>query len=888
MKKVYQFTLIFFIVLFLTGITTSLCFASSELDTKLDDLVTRITSAMDENAKKNLESGKIRVAVMDFQDLEGKVTGLGRFIAEELTTRLFETKQFEVIERQLLDKVLQELKLGASGFVDADSAQELGKILGVSAIISGTITDLSDNVKVNARLIATNTGAIFSAAAVQFGKNEAVGNLLNKVISIPEGPTGFISEPGQLSDSSLKETELVSPEGEGQANYNEQKDIDITEMKDDAFNWRRENLLEQENHYKNLIEISLSKKDYIGTFTLCQEAISLLPQFAFAYAALGYSYLNIQPPDLESAIAALEQAISLEEYPLGDGYTYYLLGRLYKGKGDLAKARSTLEKGIKRFKIINNEARGNNWYKDATRICAGLYEEEIRSLLQREDYEQTLFLSKQAISSVDAPFAYVSMGYSLLKLNLANAGEAVNLLSQGTKLEEYPAWDGWAYYVLGWAYLEQGAIEEAKQALEKGVIRCKNIYLSVKPNWYEDSIRWLEGIYTKKIQVYLEKEEYSQLITVSEAAVEILDDFAYGYVVLSFSYMKTGVERPNRVISLLRRALSLKEYPAENGWAHYILGWAYQKNADYYSAKDSLSKAVHRVEELGLKPEEIDWFKPCIGLLEESYRRIFSRLLSHGDYQKLLMLANESLQLIPEFAYAYGIKGYCLTKLTPEQNKEAIELLEHAVSLIEYPAGDGWTYYALGLAYKEKGDKKKALACAEKAIHRCEQVNHHPIKVYWYKQCTALLKQLRTLYINDFGMSVTGHEFQAEPYMVIECGSGKGIPLEYYTGSRFRIGYSEDIILAGIGGELVWEEKIFSENNFIGWFTAVGGGLYGKYTSWDENLKLGCYFSLGGGIRIYLNPEKGWRLTMGMEYRSKPQDFNKLSLLATIGFPVAK
>ncbi len=886
MKKIYQFILVFLIALFLLGITTSLCFASNEIDTKLDDLVTRITSAMDQNAGKNLDSGKIRIAVMDFQDLEGNITSLGRFIAEELTTRLFWTKHFEVIERQLLDKVLQELKLGASGFVDADSAQELGKILGVAAIITGTITDLNDIVKVNARLIATDTGAIFAAAAVQFVKDEAVGKLLDKVISIPEGPTGFVSEPGQLPDSSLNEPELGFPlEGDEQVNYS-QEELDESELKDDTFGWRMDYLPEQENYYKNLIEISLRKKDYVEAFSLCQEAISFLPQFAFAYAALGYSYVNIQPPDVESAIAVLEKAISLDEYPLGDGYTYYLLGRLYKGEGDLEQAKSALEKGINRFQIVNIEAKGKDWYRDAIRICTGLYEEEIRTLLQREDYEQILFLSKQAIASVDSPFAYVSMGYSLLKLNLANAGEAVNLLLKGTELVEYPAWDGWTYYVLGWAYLEQGATREAKHALEKGVIRCKNIYPSVKPVWYDESLRWLKKIFTEEIQVYLRNEDFSQLAAISEEAVEIFDDFAYGYVVLGYSYMKTGIERPSRVITVLHQAFSLEEFPAENGWAHFILGWAYQENADYYLAKDSLRKAVSRVEELGLKTEGIDWFEPCIGLLEESYRGLFSRLLFRGEEQKLQILADESLQILPDFAYAYGVKGYSLMKLSPEKNEEAIKLLEHAISLSEYPAGDGWTYYALGLAYKEKGEKKKALACVEKAVHRCEQVNQPLYKVYWYQQCTALLKQLRKLNINDFGFSMTAHEFQTEPYLVFECGSGKGIPLEYYSGSRFKLGYSENIILIGLGGELVWEEKLFSGNNFIGWFTALGGGLYGKYTSWDENLKLGCYFSLGGGIRIYLNPEKGWRLTVGTEYRSRPQGFNKLSLLATIGFPV--
>ncbi|HBK69929.1 MAG TPA: hypothetical protein DDZ91_14925, partial [Firmicutes bacterium] len=109
----------------------------------------------------------------------------------------------------------------------------------------------------------------------------------------------------------------------------------------------------EEEVYKNLIERALSEKDYINAFSLCQEAIIKFPGFGFAYAVLGYTYLNIQPIDREQALTALEKAIVTEEYPLGDGYTYYLLGRLYRGQGRRDEARLALEKGINRYQKIN-------------------------------------------------------------------------------------------------------------------------------------------------------------------------------------------------------------------------------------------------------------------------------------------------------------------------------------------------------------------------------------------------------------------------------------------------------------------------------------------------------------------------------------------------------
>lgn len=165
-----------FIVLLLIGNLP--CYAAS-LDTSLGELTNQIVTSMSENQYT-------RIAVIEFSDLKGNITELGKFIAEELTTRLFLTKKFEVVERELLNKVLKEHKLNLSGLVDPASAKELGKILGVSAIVSGTITDLGKTVKINSRLIATESGTIFAVAAVELVKDEGITNLLSQILSGPK------------------------------------------------------------------------------------------------------------------------------------------------------------------------------------------------------------------------------------------------------------------------------------------------------------------------------------------------------------------------------------------------------------------------------------------------------------------------------------------------------------------------------------------------------------------------------------------------------------------------------------------------------------------------------------------------------------------------------
>lgn len=143
----------------------------SNIDENIDELAQQVSQGM--TAK-----GKTKIAVIEFTDLQGNITNFGKYLAEELITRLFETGKFRVIERNLLNKVIEEQKLTLTQLIDPSSVQKLGRILGVDAIVSGTITDLGEKLKVNARIIGTETGDVFAVASTGISKDETVMNLM--------------------------------------------------------------------------------------------------------------------------------------------------------------------------------------------------------------------------------------------------------------------------------------------------------------------------------------------------------------------------------------------------------------------------------------------------------------------------------------------------------------------------------------------------------------------------------------------------------------------------------------------------------------------------------------------------------------------------------------
>jgi curli biogenesis system outer membrane secretion channel CsgG len=98
------------------------------LEQRLDQLALQISEGLTENRKRT-------IAVVEFSDLKNNATNFGRFLSEELTTRLYKTKKFKVIERQQLNKIIAEQKLSLTGLVEPASAQKLGRVLGVDSIV---------------------------------------------------------------------------------------------------------------------------------------------------------------------------------------------------------------------------------------------------------------------------------------------------------------------------------------------------------------------------------------------------------------------------------------------------------------------------------------------------------------------------------------------------------------------------------------------------------------------------------------------------------------------------------------------------------------------------------------------------------------------------------
>lgn len=156
-----------------------------------------ISSALAENIAT---SGKKSIAVVDFTDLQGNVTELGRFLSEEFSVALSESgKSFEVVDRSQLNSILKEQKFSLSGLVDRKTVQKIGTIAGVQCLVTGTITPFGDSIRLAVKVLDTSTARVIGGSRGDIAKTKAIEELLLRGINMPSAAsspppvTSFVS-----------------------------------------------------------------------------------------------------------------------------------------------------------------------------------------------------------------------------------------------------------------------------------------------------------------------------------------------------------------------------------------------------------------------------------------------------------------------------------------------------------------------------------------------------------------------------------------------------------------------------------------------------------------------------------------------------------------------
>jgi TolB-like protein len=105
------------------------------------------------------------VAILYF-DYGGKTADLDvlrKGLAQMLISDLTGQDGWQVVERERLEAVLTEQKLGKTGKLDKATVAKLGKLLGARYLVMGSYFDLLGALRVDARLVSVQTGEILGS-----------------------------------------------------------------------------------------------------------------------------------------------------------------------------------------------------------------------------------------------------------------------------------------------------------------------------------------------------------------------------------------------------------------------------------------------------------------------------------------------------------------------------------------------------------------------------------------------------------------------------------------------------------------------------------------------------------------------------------------------------
>jgi curli biogenesis system outer membrane secretion channel CsgG len=154
-------------------------------------------------AVMNFDYGTVRTSV---SQIFGSDQDVGKGISDLLVQKLVQDGKYSVIERNALDKIIAEQNFSNSDRADATTAAKIGRVLGIDAIIIGSITQFGRDdqhtkvggggyglgklglggvgtskakavVGVSARVVNTTTGEIL-AAVTGMGQSERSGTSL--------------------------------------------------------------------------------------------------------------------------------------------------------------------------------------------------------------------------------------------------------------------------------------------------------------------------------------------------------------------------------------------------------------------------------------------------------------------------------------------------------------------------------------------------------------------------------------------------------------------------------------------------------------------------------------------------------------------------------------
>ena len=110
---------------------------------------------------------RIAAAVLDMEAKEGVSVGLVSTISDYLRTQLVNTNRFDMYTRENMESILKEQQFQLSGCTSQECIVQIGQLLGVRKMFTGSIGKVGATYVINLKIIDMQSGKIERAETEQ-------------------------------------------------------------------------------------------------------------------------------------------------------------------------------------------------------------------------------------------------------------------------------------------------------------------------------------------------------------------------------------------------------------------------------------------------------------------------------------------------------------------------------------------------------------------------------------------------------------------------------------------------------------------------------------------------------------------------------------------------
>jgi len=160
------------------------------IDQMVDELLQKLESSPEAVVSDGWTSRPLTLWVMDISTQgHSPDEGRERLLGAGLSEQLLNHPRVRLVERALLDKLMEELKIGSSRLTDRRTALSLGKLMAARLVLFGNVIYSGPQTQISLRLIESETGRITASVSESFGSlvpvsepaNQLAKQILNKI-----------------------------------------------------------------------------------------------------------------------------------------------------------------------------------------------------------------------------------------------------------------------------------------------------------------------------------------------------------------------------------------------------------------------------------------------------------------------------------------------------------------------------------------------------------------------------------------------------------------------------------------------------------------------------------------------------------------------------------